>query len=42
MDADEIMPHATPLAQQQGHDIQPWDTWGMPMALSGTASCEYF
>src|SRR5438094_6916723 len=41
LDADEIMQHATPLAHQQGHEIQPWGHLvRMPIALSETACKE--
>src|SRR4051812_22980233 len=35
LDADEILQHATPLAHQHGHEIQPWGHLvRMPIALS--------
>lgn len=35
LDADEIMQHATPIARQDGHEIQPWGhVIRMPIALS--------
>lgn len=41
LDADEIMQHATPIAQQHGHEIQPWGHLvRMPIALAESACKE--
>jgi starvation-inducible DNA-binding protein len=41
LDADEIMQHATPMAHQHGHEIQPWGHLiRMPIALSESACKE--
>ena len=41
LDADEIMQHATPMANQQGHEVQPWGHLiRMPIALSEVACKE--
>jgi len=41
LDADEILQHATPKAQQQGHEIQPWGHLvRMPIALAESACKE--
>ena len=40
LDADEIMQHATPIAHQHGHEIQPWGhVIRMPIAL-GESECK--
>jgi starvation-inducible DNA-binding protein len=41
LDADEIMQHATPIADQRGHEIQPWGHLiRMPIALAESACKE--
>jgi starvation-inducible DNA-binding protein len=41
LDADQILQHATPLAQQHGHEIQPWGHLiRMPIALAESACKE--
>jgi starvation-inducible DNA-binding protein len=41
LDADEIMQHATPVAHQHGHEIQPWGhVIRMPIALAESACQE--
>jgi starvation-inducible DNA-binding protein len=41
LNADEIVQHATPLTQQQGHEIQPWGHLvRMPIALAESACRE--
>ena len=41
LDADEIIQHATPLAHQHGHEIQPWGHLvRMPIALAESACKE--
>src|SRR3954470_2865309 len=41
LDADEILQHATPLAHQHGHEIQPWGHLvRMPIALAESACKE--
>jgi starvation-inducible DNA-binding protein len=41
LDADEILQHATPMAHQQGHEIQPWGHLiRMPIALAESACKE--
>lgn len=41
LDADEIMQHATPIARQQGHEIQPFGHLvRMPIALAESACRE--
>jgi starvation-inducible DNA-binding protein len=41
LDADAILQHATPIAHQEGHEIQPWGHMiRMPIALSETACKE--
>jgi starvation-inducible DNA-binding protein len=41
LDADEILQHATPIAHQHGHEIQPWDHLvRMPIALAESACKE--
>ena len=40
LDADQILQHATPIAHQQGHEIQPWGHLvRMPIAL-GEPACK--
>src|SRR5438093_13649488 len=41
LDADEILQHATPMAHQHGHEIQPWGHLvRMPIALAESACKE--